>query len=404
MSAHDRESRLPGPVEELLGAWPMPELDEAVWEQRAVRTLARLEQVAPGSTEELWLAPPLPPAEGEPGESMPRSQPRVARRPEAGPSLADIARASVAKSGRDASALELAKASLSLSTQSRQDAAKLAERLRRDQESRPSSPPPERTPSRPVAPGAIGFASAASTGGSPPTAAVRPEEPRAPRRWAALAFGTGVMALAAAAALVLMRPGQTPVEPAAAQRPLLTAAEAAAEQPAPAAVAAAPTPAPAPAAADEQKAMPAEALAPERVESPAAVAVLPRAAVGRSAPPSAAATPPAGAAKAAPNDELPPDPRLAAAAAESRSARPSQGAVMAAVGSVMGGARACVSGHQEPSKATLTFGNDGRVRGVQVTGPAAGTPAEACIRASLMGARVQPFAEDVFTVAVPIRP
>jgi hypothetical protein len=71
---------------------------------------------------------------------------------------------------------------------------------------------------------------------------------------------------------------------------------------------------------------------------------------------------------------------------------------------VLGGARACVAGQDAPSSATVTFGSDGRVQSVGVSGPAAGTPAEACIKAALSKARVQPFARPSFTVSTPVRP
>ncbi|MCC6901635.1 MAG: hypothetical protein IT377_21870, partial [Polyangiaceae bacterium] len=76
----------------------------------------------------------------------------------------------------------------------------------------------------------------------------------------------------------------------------------------------------------------------------------------------------------------------------------------AAIGSVMGSARACVAGPDEASRATLTFGSDGRVQSVAVSGKAAGTPAEACIKAALGKARVQPFARPSFSVGTTIRP
>lgn len=83
--------------------------------------------------------------------------------------------------------------------------------------------------------------------------------------------------------------------------------------------------------------------------------------------------------------------------------RPSGGAANAAIGAVLAGARACVSG-QEPSRATVVFRSDGTVERVLVTGPAVGTPAEACIQAALAGARVEPFARPTFSVAATVRP
>jgi hypothetical protein len=83
---------------------------------------------------------------------------------------------------------------------------------------------------------------------------------------------------------------------------------------------------------------------------------------------------------------------------------PSSGAVQAAIGSVLGNARACVAGQDLYSQAIVTFAADGSVQGVKVTGGAAGKPAEACIQAALMKARVQPFSRPTFAVSATIRP
>jgi hypothetical protein len=84
--------------------------------------------------------------------------------------------------------------------------------------------------------------------------------------------------------------------------------------------------------------------------------------------------------------------------------RPSAGAAQAAVGAVLGTARACVAGHPQPSSAELVFGSDGQVQSVSVGGPAAGTPAAACIESALKKARVQPFAASSFSLGVTVRP
>jgi hypothetical protein len=84
--------------------------------------------------------------------------------------------------------------------------------------------------------------------------------------------------------------------------------------------------------------------------------------------------------------------------------RPSAGAAQAAVGAVLGAARACVSGHPQPSSAQIVFGSDGQVQNVAVSGPAAGTPAASCIEAALKKARVQPFAASSFSLGVTVRP
>ena len=83
---------------------------------------------------------------------------------------------------------------------------------------------------------------------------------------------------------------------------------------------------------------------------------------------------------------------------------PSTGAVQAAVGTVMGAARACVAGQSAASRATVNFGSDGKVQSVAVSGPAQGTNAEPCLRSALSGARVQPFARAAYSVNLTVRP
>jgi hypothetical protein len=83
---------------------------------------------------------------------------------------------------------------------------------------------------------------------------------------------------------------------------------------------------------------------------------------------------------------------------------PSSGAVQAAIGSVLGNARSCVAGDREASRARVVFDSTGAVSGVTVTGPAAGTPAETCIRTALSKARVAPFQKPNYSVDTTIRP
>jgi hypothetical protein len=80
------------------------------------------------------------------------------------------------------------------------------------------------------------------------------------------------------------------------------------------------------------------------------------------------------------------------------------GAAQAAVGSTLGAARLCIVGQLVPSYATVVFGSEGRVLKVQVSGPAAGTPAEGCIQRAMQGSRVQPFADETFSVKTTVRP
>jgi hypothetical protein len=84
--------------------------------------------------------------------------------------------------------------------------------------------------------------------------------------------------------------------------------------------------------------------------------------------------------------------------------RPSQGALQGALGAALPSARACLDPDDAISHATVTFGSDGSVVSVGVSGGAAGKPAEGCIRAALMKARVAPFARPTFTGTATVRP
>jgi hypothetical protein len=84
--------------------------------------------------------------------------------------------------------------------------------------------------------------------------------------------------------------------------------------------------------------------------------------------------------------------------------RPSQGALQGALGAALPSARACLGPDDAISHATITFGSDGSVVSVGVSGGAAGKPAEGCIRAALMKTRVPPFAQPTFTGTTTVRP
>jgi hypothetical protein len=78
--------------------------------------------------------------------------------------------------------------------------------------------------------------------------------------------------------------------------------------------------------------------------------------------------------------------------------------VQAAIGSVMGGAKSCVAGADDVSRAQITFGSSGSVSNVSVTGWAASHGATGCIKGALSSAKVGPFSKSSFTVGVTIRP
>jgi hypothetical protein len=83
---------------------------------------------------------------------------------------------------------------------------------------------------------------------------------------------------------------------------------------------------------------------------------------------------------------------------------PAQGAVQGALGSQRGAARSCVADFDAPSRATVVFASTGNVQNVSVSGPAAGTKAEGCIRSALSKASVGPFRRASFVISTTISP
>ncbi|AUX27313.1 hypothetical protein SOCEGT47_079000 [Sorangium cellulosum] len=84
--------------------------------------------------------------------------------------------------------------------------------------------------------------------------------------------------------------------------------------------------------------------------------------------------------------------------------QPSQGSVQAALGAVMGGARACVAGADGVSRAQITFSSSGAVSKVTVSGWAASNGQSSCVQSALKGANVGPFSKPSFSVHATIRP
>ena len=86
------------------------------------------------------------------------------------------------------------------------------------------------------------------------------------------------------------------------------------------------------------------------------------------------------------------------------SQKPSQGAVTGALGAVLPGARGCLGPDDAVSRAQVVFGSNGGVQSINVTGGAAGKPAEACIKGALSAAKVPPFAQPTYSATVTVRP
>ncbi|MBK7581021.1 MAG: hypothetical protein IPI67_12510 [Myxococcales bacterium] len=386
MSKQDREEQLPEPFEAMLGAWPVGEREDGAWEESAKSIEGRLAAADSNEDSAALVAAPLPPEAGEPGFAK---EPAADDAPPR--SLADLARSLAAEKPKE-EANDIALESLSLANSARASAPAIADAVRAEAAqmaaaaaTRISAPPPVSVQGTPGA-------------GAPPVDLARRRSAAGPLAMAAI----GLVGLAAAAAIVVR--AQRQAEPAAvAAATVSPAAEpAAATQPA------------ASAAGDDIVAL--DDLAQG---NPEAVAGRPQggeklALKGAEAKPEAA--PKAGSAEPAPEPPAAPvakqedkkDDEAAkmkpAATAGDLPDKPSTGAVQAAIGSVMGSARACVAGQDEASRATITFGADGRVKSVGVSGKAAGTPAEACIKAALGKARVQPFARPSFSVGSAVRP
>ncbi|WP_437296475.1 hypothetical protein [Sorangium sp. So ce426] len=203
--------------------------------------------------------------------------------------------------------------------------------------------------------------------------------------------------------------GETPVEPAA---PVAAAPEerAAVEQPVQAEekLVAAPKAQAAPAGGG--------APAPAAVEAPATPVVSPKPEQGKTAAAPAAAGKPGdlpSAMQAAVGDDAERQPSVVSEAPVPASGplrqqnipeQPSQGSVQAALGSVMGSAKACVAGANDVSRAQITFSSTGQVSKVSVSGWAASNGQSSCVQSALKGANVGPFSKPSFSVSATIRP
>jgi hypothetical protein len=411
--ANEKEARLPQGAQALLEQWSASERSALDFEQSAGTIMERVRETRIGSTPgDLLEAPDL----SEPGE------PRDAAEQEE-PGLADIARAAIA-SGATVISAEDARDVLRAAEQTRHaEAAPWREAAQR-----PSGVRPVANPKRALSAAAV-TATVASE------ASAHSEMPRAPsseRRpgFAAGMLGGAALAFAAAAALyVTVRHQETArvVSAASSEPPRVmaphgleapVAQQAEAQQPAPATriedlaeETTAPSPidslpgkAPSPVAKDAL-AFRVERSSKDKLDLAERTDDAPVEKKKKGIAPSdveqlVANEAPAPPALAAPLKQAAP----AQATAASVAATPSLGAIQAAVGSVMPGARSCLAGQETGSKARVTFGSDGRVKNVGISGPAAGTPAEGCLRAALSAARVSPFSEPDFSMAFTVRP
>jgi len=380
-------------AETALATFPMPERD---WEQDARAIEARI-GAARERTDDALLHAPLPPEPGEPtvfsAVSTPLTHSGVRTQ-----SLAEIARRSVQQ--KQAAEREMARASFALAAQARpsaEQAAALREAVSSVRTAEAPAPPSRSAPRAEIA-----------------TIAARPGQ----SPWSKVSLGVGLLALAAAATLWLRKPEQSPELVAATAAPNTAAAT---NQPRAIAAEPSPAPAPAPRAIDPSSLSSETAatkVAPESAREKSAVALAAPERPAASTPAASGPRPanivleddqpsaPVAAADKPPEKTLPPDPALrpAESTGGAMPVKPSTGAVQAALGAVMSGARHCVAGDEAPSSAVVVFGSDGRVQTVTVSGPAAGKPSGACIQSQLSRARVQPFAAATFSINATVRP
>ena len=368
MNDRRSSSDLGSNAEATLNAFPFPERD---WESDARAIEARLHDSVGGAADAVLLEAPLPNEPGEPTSLSATATP-LTNSGVRTQSLAEIARRSVEK--KQANERQMARESLALAAQQRHHRAA------------PSEPPRAAASVSPVAPL------------EPPRVSglVVKSDP-----WPKVALALPALGLAAAALFWFKQPEPaplaiTPVTPAAPSiaAPAVNAPKPVADPPATAAQ-------DLPRGVDPNS-LPGEAT--PAVESPPAKVAATAGKAGANklaAKDDRSAGAPAGA-----DQSLPADPTLRPA--DSRGgelpAKPSTGAVQAALGSVLSGARHCVAGDDAPSRAVVVFGSDGRVQHVTVSGAAAGKSSASCIEAQLSRARVQPFAAANFSVNTTIRP
>ncbi|MEO6598933.1 MAG: hypothetical protein ABIQ16_03610 [Polyangiaceae bacterium] len=391
MSERRSSADLGPKTEALLGAFPIPERD---WESDARAIEARLSEG--GAIDELLFAAPLPPEPAELNAVSATATP-LANSGVRKQSLAELARRSVEK--KQAEKRELARASLAIAAG------------RKPIPSDTREPPPPSAQSAVVARHVVARDVVAR---APETTLGRAEA--APSAWPKLALGLPMLALAAAA-LLWLRPPAGPAPLVSNSLPNATS------QAKPVSAAAAPVVGDAagneptsPRGIDpstlpgEAAAKPAE-VARSKTTTPGAAASAPlrpnakKVVLDEREPTAVVGAQPAVPAKTV-DKGLPPDTALRPADSSGGALpmKPSSGAVQAALGAVMSGARHCVAGDDAPSSAVVRFGSDGRVQGVVVSGPAAGKASGACIEAQLTRARVQPFAASNFSVNATLRP
>lgn len=406
-------------AEAALGAFPFAERD---WEKDARAIEARIAEGSTAAPDDALFDAPFPNEPGEPTAFSATATPLTSSGVRT-QSLADIARRSVQQ--KQSAEREMARASFALAAQkpSAEEAAALREAVSSVRAIEPPLAPAVVAPAA-AAPAKAEAAPPPASSHVAPASNVAPlTSARAESPWPKLTMGVGLLALAAAAVLWLKRPEAAAPAPVALIEAPRPAASVAANTTSPIAPAqpAAPTPTavdPSSLSTETAAAKPVAEGTHAKSASAGAVAAAEQAAPSAGAPSGPApekfeleedkpSAPAAVAAAEKPAEKaLPPDPALRPADSSGGAlpVKPSTGAVQAALGAVMSGARHCVAGDDAPSSAVVVFSADGHVQNVTVSGPAAGKPAAACIQGQLSRARVQPFAAASFSVNATVRP
>jgi hypothetical protein len=425
MTSSHREHRLPKRAEDLLEGWPAPSRGALEWEESASAIMNRVRTTPIGSTPDSTLEAPLPEEPEERGREAPRTAPSEA--PTGEPSLAEIARAAV--SAAKAATREVAREGLIAAELGRKnpprevapaprevvDAANLQGRIVRVPEPLPA--PPERPPPPPK------IAKHAESAAVPVTEAMAHSEIPAPlsterRRGAGAVVVGSLLALAAAVSLYVSfgRHASTVAKVSASAEVPVTVAKSEPEVPK-TITSLEPSALPSASAQGERVARLDElALAPAAQPSPASASALgaPKEKtlafhVKKESAPNAGKlileeqqeTPTENAAPSPPHGTM----SAAASSPMPASERPSTGAIQGALGSVLTSARGCLAGQDAGARALVTFeGRTGRVKSVKVVGAEPGSPAESCVRAALMGARLPPFSDPDYTASITVRP
>jgi hypothetical protein len=426
MTSSHREPRLPERAEEMLEGWPAPTRGALEWEESANTIMNRVGVTRIGSTPDGVLEAPLPEEPDERGREAPRAAPSEA--PPGEPSLAEIARAAV--SAAQAETREVAREGLLAAELGRKspprevapaprelvDAASLQGRIVRVPDPAPvpqdrPPPPPKIAKHEAPAANAVAEAMAHSEVPAPPS-----HERRHPG--GAVVVGS-LLALAAAVSLFVSfghHSASVAKVSASAEQPTAVAKN---EPEAPKAITAV-EPSALPSASarergvakDDELALAEPVAQPSPASAPAAVASKEKALAFHVKKESA---PNAGKLVLEEQQEAPTQNGVASlhgstnagvgVSAMPASERPSTGAIQAALGSVLTSARGCLAGQDAGARALVTFeGRTGHVKSVKVVGAEPGSPAESCVRAALMGARLPPFSDPDFTASITVRP